>query len=166
MSSATRRCALSLAIACAAAALPAASAGAVPPTVEVEPFHEIEVIPAGAACDFEIMLEHDGTFVTTTYYERDGSPIRQLLRFGGHFTETYSANGRSLTTISVGPAHIDLVSAETAATGILRNITVPGAGVVYATAGRYVIVTATGEVLEFSGLDVPPGEEICAALAP
>ena len=166
MSSVTRRCALFLAIACVAVALPAASAGAVPPTVEIEPFHEVDVIPAGAACDFEITLEHDGTFVWTTYYDRDGSPIRQLLRFGEHFTETYSANGRSLTTISVGPAHIDLVSGETAATGVQRNVTVPGAGVVYATAGRYVIVTATGEVLEFSGLDVPAGEEICEALSP
>ena len=165
MISATRRCALGVAIACAAVALPAAPAGAAPPTVEVEPFHEVEVIPAGAACDFEITLEHDGTFVTTTYHDRDGSPIRQLVRFGEHFTETYSANGRSLTTISIGPAHVDLATGETVATGILRNVTVPGAGVVYATAGRYVIVSATGEVLDFSGLDVPPGEEICAALS-
>ena len=103
--------------------------------------------------------------MTTTYYDRDGSPIRQLVRFGEHFTETYSANGRSLTTISIGPAHVDLATGETVATGILRNVTVPGAGVVYATAGRYVIVSATGEVLDFSGLDVPPGEEICAALS-
>jgi hypothetical protein len=75
------------------------------------------------------------------------------------------ADGRSLTTISIGPAHIDLATGETTATGILRNITVPGAGVVYATAGRYVIVSATGEVLDFSGLDVPPGEEVCDALS-
>ena len=165
MISATRRVALGLAVACAAVALPAAPARALPPTVEVEPFHEVEVIPAGAACDFAITLEHDGTFVTTTFYDRDGSPIRQLLRFGEHFTETYSANGRSLTTISVGPAHVDLATGVTTATGILRNVTAPGVGVVYATAGRYVIVTATGEVLDFSGLDVPPGEEICAALS-
>jgi hypothetical protein len=163
MISATRRCAL--AVACALAALPAAPAAATPPTVEVEPFHEVEVIPAGAACDFEIILEHDGTFVTTTFYDRDGSPIRQLLRFGEHFTETYSANGRSLTTISIAPAHVDLATGETTATGNLRLITVPGAGVLYATAGHYVIVSATGEVLDFSGLDVPPGEEICAALS-
>ena len=57
MISATRRCALGVAIACAAVALPAAPAGAAPPTVEVEPFHEVEVIPAGAACDFEIILD-------------------------------------------------------------------------------------------------------------
>jgi hypothetical protein len=46
------------------------------------------------------------------------------------------------------------------------RVTVPGAGVVYATAGRYVIVTGAGEVLAFSGLDVPPGDELCAALSP
>jgi hypothetical protein len=61
-----------------------------------------------------------------------------------------------LTTISIAPAHVDLATGETAATGNLRLIAVSGVGVVYATAGRYVIVSATGDVLDFSGLDVPP----------
>ena len=62
-----------LAIACAAAALPVASAGATPPTVAVEPFHEVEVVPAGEACPFEVIIHHDGTFVTTTFYAGDGT---------------------------------------------------------------------------------------------
>jgi hypothetical protein len=159
----TRR--LAVLVACALGMLPVASAGATPPTVEVAPFHEVEVVPAGEVCAFEVVIHHDGTFVTTTYYDRDGTPIRQLIRFGEHFTETYSANGRSLTTISISPAHVDLSTETTTATGNQRHVTVPGVGVVYATAGRYVIVTGTGELLAFSGLDVPPGDEICAALS-
>jgi hypothetical protein len=52
----------------------------------------------GLRCDFTITIDHQGSFITTTYYDRDGTPIRELLRGGDHFTETYPANGRSLVT--------------------------------------------------------------------
>ena len=157
---------LAVVIVCAAAMLPVATAGATPPTVEVVPFHEVEVVRAGEVCSFDVTVHHDGTFVTTTFYDRDGTAIRRLIRFGEHFTETYSANGRSLSTISISPAHVDLTTAVTTATGNQRHVTVPGVGVVFATAGRYVFVLGTGEVLAFAGLDVAPGSELCAALAP
>lgn len=153
------------AVACAAAVLPVAPAAATAPAVDVAPFDDVEVVPAGAACDFAVTIHHRGTFVTTTFFDNAGTPVRRLIRFGEHFTETYSANGRSLSTISISPAHVDLAAGETTATGNQRHITVPGVAVVYATAGRYVIVTGTGEVLAFRGLDVAPGEELCAALA-
>jgi hypothetical protein len=165
MNPTARRFALAVAFTCAVTALPATPAAATPPTVEVEPFHLVEVVPAGAACAFDVTIEHDGTIVTTTFYDRDGTPVRQLIRWGEHFTETYSANGRSLTTISISPVHVDLATGQSTATGNQRHVTVPGVGVVFATAGHYVIVTETGEVLAFSGLDVPPGEELCAALS-
>ena len=164
MNPAARRFALALALTCAATALAAAPAAATPPTVVVEPFHEVEVVPAGAACAFDVTIEHDGTIVTTTFYDRDGTAVRRLIRWGEHFTETYSANGRSLTTISISPVHVDLATGQSTATGNERHVIVPGVGVVYATAGHYV-VTGTGEVLAFSGLDVPPGDELCAALS-
>lgn len=165
MNPTARRFALAVAFTCAVTALPATPAAATAPTVEVEPFHLVEVVPAGAACAFDVTIEHDGTIVTTTFYDRDGTPVRQLIRWGEHFTETYSANGRSLTTISISPVHVDLATGQSTATGNQRHVTVPGVGVVFATAGHYVIVTETGEVLAFSGLDVPPGEELCAALS-
>jgi hypothetical protein len=151
---------------CAAAALPAAAADAAAPSVDVEPFDAVEVVPAGEVCAFDVTIHHEGTFVTTTYYDRSGTPIRQLIRFGEHFTETYTANGRSLSTISISPAHVDLTTGVITATGNQRHVTVPGVGVVYATAGRYVLVMGTGEVLDFAGFDVPPGSELCEALSP
>ena len=160
---AARRFALA---ACVAAALPVASAAATPPTTVVEPFDEVEVVPAGAVCAFEVLVHHEGTQITTTFYDSDGTPIRRLIRWGEHFTETYSANGKSLTTISIAVAHVDLTTGHAAATGTQRHVTAPGFGLIYARSGRDVIVLGTGEVLSFSGVDVPPGSEICAALSP
>jgi len=165
MNPAARRFARVLACTCAVTVLAAVPAAATPPTVEVEPFHLVEVVPAGEACAFDVTIQHDGTMVTTTFYDRDGTPVRRLIRWGEHFTETYSANGRSLTTISIAPARIDLATGQVTATGNQRHVIVPGVGVVYATAGHYVFVLGTGEVLAFSGFDVPPGDEFCAALS-
>jgi hypothetical protein len=118
----------------------------------------VQVVAAGEVCAFEITIEHDGTIITTMSYDRDGGAVRRLVRFGEHFTESYSANGRSLSTVSIAPEHVDLAAGEVTVTGNQRHLTVPRVGVVYATAGRYVFVFGTGEVLAFSGLDVPsPG---------
>ena len=157
-----------LAAVCAMATLPVAAAGAVPPSTEVVPFDEIEVVEPGqgSPCSFAITIHHQGTFITTTFFGRDGTPIRRLLRSGGHFTETYSANGRSLRTVSPVPVHIDLITGEIVATGNQRHVIVPGIGPVYAQAGRYVLDPSTGEITSFSGLDIPPGDELCAALSP
>ena len=157
---------LAFLVVCAVTALPVTPAGATPPTVVVEPFDVVEVVPAGAACAFDVTIHHEGTITTTTFYDRDGTPMRELIRYGDHFAETYSANGKSLTTISVSPGHSDLTTGVTTGTGLQRHVIIPGAGVVYGTAGRYVFVTGVGDVLSFSGLDVPPGEELCAALSP
>ena len=96
-----------LAVAVIVATLPAASAGAAPPIVEVIPYDSIEVVAPGEPlvfgtnpCPFTVTLHHQGTFVYRTFFDRNGTPIRQLARSAG-FTETYSANGLSLSTISI-----------------------------------------------------------------
>src|SRR5215208_3133433 len=97
---------LAVAASCMVAALPVAEAAATPPTVEVSPFELIEVVGPGETLvygtnpsPFTVTIHHQGTFVTTTFFNREGTPIRQLGR-SADFTETYSANGRSLTTKS------------------------------------------------------------------
>jgi hypothetical protein len=167
-------CRLAVAAACSAAALPVASAGAMPPTVEVIPFEETEVVAPGEAlafgtnpCPFTITLHHQGTFVERTFFDRDGTPIRQLIRSAG-FTETYSANGRSLTTISVAPTRLEATDGELTAilgTGNQRHVIVPGVGPVLAQAGRFVIDPATGNLTAYYGLNIPAGSEFCAALS-
>jgi hypothetical protein len=168
---ATRR--IAVAAAGMAAALPLASAGATPPTVEVIPYDSTEVIAPGEplgfginACPFTVTLHHEGTFVYRTFFDRDGTPIRQLIR-SAQFTETYSANGRSLTTISVAPAHLRAADGELTitATGNQRHVIVPGFGPVLAQAGRFVVDPETGSLTAVYGLNIPAGSEFCAALS-
>ena len=130
------------------AALSAASAKAAPPSVEVMPFELIEVVAPGEPllfgtnpCPFTITIHHQGTFVATTFFDQDETPIRQLVRSEG-FTETYSANGRSLTTKSVAPVTVTIDPTSGgfifSGTGNQRHLTVPGVGLVLAQAGHQV----------------------------
>lgn len=162
-----------LAVAVIVATLPAASAGASPPILEVIPYDSIEVVAPGEPlgfdtnpCPFTVTLHHQGTFVYRTFFDRNGTPIRQLVRSAG-FTETYSANGRSLTTISVAPAHLRATDGELTivSTGNQRHVIVPGIGPVLAQAGRFEVDPNTGSLTAVFGLDIPAGSEFCAALA-
>jgi hypothetical protein len=169
---ATRR--FAVAVACTTAALPVALAGATPPAVEVIPYDATEVVAPGELlgldtnpCPFTVTLHHQGTFVYRTFFDHDGTPIRQLVR-SAHFTETYSANGRSLTTVSVAPAHLRATDGELTsivATGNLRHVIVPGVGPVLAQAGRFTVDPNTGSVTAAYGLNIPPGREFCMALS-
>jgi hypothetical protein len=172
--SAPLRFALCLLAAAAFALLPAA-AGATPPTVEVMPFELVEVVAPGEAlalgtnpCPFTVTIHHQGTFVTTTFFDRDGTPIRQLIR-SAHFTETYSADGRSLTTTSTATVliSIDQMTGEIliSGRGNQRHLTVPGVGLVLAQAGHFLI-DSEGNLIDVAGLNIPAGSEFCAALIP
>jgi hypothetical protein len=163
-----------VAAACTTAALPVAAAAATPPVVEVIPYDVTEVVAPGELlgfdtnpCPFTVTLHHQGTLVYRTFFDRAGTPTRQLVR-SAHFTETYSANGRSLTTVSVAPAHLAASGGELTAitaTGNLRHLIVPGVGPVLAQAGRFTVDPNTGAVTAVYGLNIPPGSEFCAALS-
>jgi hypothetical protein len=162
---------LALALSCSLAALPVASAAAMPPTVEVSPFELIEVVAPGETlvygtnpCPFTVTIHHEGTLVITTFFDRDGTPIRQLGR-SVDFTETYSANGLSLTTKSTASVLVNATDGELTFTGRgnQRHLTVPGMGPVLANAGRYV--SDFDGLVSASGLNIPAGSEFCAALS-
>ena len=159
---------------CVLAVLPVSSAGATRPTVELMTFELIEVVAPGETlvfgtnpCPFTITIHHEGTFVATTFFDRDGTPIRQLIR-SKDFTETYSANGRSLTTKSTNSVliTIDATTGEIILTGRgnQRHLIVPGVGPVLAQAGHFLI-DGNGNLIDVSGLNIPAGSEFCAALS-
>src|SRR5204863_7969570 len=104
----------------------------------------------------------------TTFFDREGTPIRQLVR-SEQFTETYSANDRSLTTKSTGSVllTIDPTTGEIVLTGRgnQRHLIVPGVGPVLAQAGHFLI-DSQGNLVDVSGLNIPAGSEFCAALSP
>lgn len=121
----------------------------------------------GAFSPFAVTIHHQCTFVTTTHFDAEGTPIRVLGR-SKSFPETYSANGRSISTKSVASVRIEATNDEITITGRgnQRHLHLPGVGLLLAQAGRFVIDPDTGVVISFSGLNIPAGSEFCAALSP
>jgi len=156
------------------AALSVASANAAPPSVEVTPYELTEIVAPGEPllfgtnpCPFTITIHHHGTFVATTFFDRNGTPIRQIVR-SEDFTETYSANGRSLTTKSTAVVTVTIDPATSGfiftGTGNQRHLTVPGVGLVLAQAGHQV-TDDQGNLISFTGLNIPAGSNFCSALS-
>jgi hypothetical protein len=116
---------------------------------------------------FDVTYHKQGTFYLTTHFDASGTPVRVFARSSaGGFVETYSANGEEISARSTAVAHLDLATNTLVGTGKQRHFIVPGVGIVYAQAGRFVIDFPDGGVVSVSGLDVPQGAEFCAALAP
>jgi hypothetical protein len=144
----------------------AAAALAAPPLRDTIIVDETFVHPVGSAdnpCPFELTYHNRGTFIVTTHVDADGTPVRQFAR-GTDFLETYSANGKEISSRTPATIHFDPATNILIGTGNQRHFIVPGAGVVYAQAGRFVIDAETGNLLSFSGLDIPISAEICGAL--
>lgn len=147
-----------------------ATVAATPPATETMVTDETFVLGAGTEenpCPFDLTYHNQGTFYITTYFDRSGTPVRvgAHSRAGG-FLETYSANGKELSARSTAVGHIDLATSTLVGTGNQRHFIVPGVGIVYAQAGRFVISFPDGAIISVSGLDVPQAAEFCAALAP
>jgi hypothetical protein len=140
---------------------------ATPPTTEPLSFDDTFVYAPGTdenPCSFVLTYHNVGTYLVTTHFDSSGVAVRQFAR-GVNFLETYSANGKAISSRTPASVHIDVATNTLVGTGNQRHFTVPGGGILYAQAGRVVIDLNTGEVSS-TGLNVPQGEEFCAALAP
>ena len=140
---------------------------ATPPTTEAISFDETFVYAPGTdenPCSFELTYHNEGTYLVTTHRDSSGAAVRQFAR-GIDFLETYSANGKAISSRTPASVHFDVATNTLVGTGNQRHFIVPGVGIVYAQAGRFVIDLATGEVSS-AGLDVPQSHDFCAALAP
>jgi hypothetical protein len=158
---------LTIILTATALAAPAAAL-ATPPETDTIVVDETFVYPVGSTdnpCPFELTYHNTGTFIVTTHLDADGTTVRQFAR-GTDFLETYSANGKGISSITPATIHFDPATNTLIGTGNQRHFIVPGAGVVYAQAGRFVIDLVTGELITSSGLDIPLGVEICTALTP
>ena len=158
---------LTIILTATALAAPAAAL-ATPPETDTIVVDDLFVYPVGSAdnpCPFELTYHNTGTFIVTTHLDADGTTVRQFAR-GTDFLETYSANGKEISSITPATIHFDPATNTLIGTGNQRHFIVPGAGVVYAQAGRFVIDLVTGELITSSGLDIPLGAEICTALTP
>jgi hypothetical protein len=158
---------LTILLTATALAAPAAAL-ATPPETDTIVVDETFVYPVGSTdnpCPFELTYHNSGTFIVTTHLDADGTTVRQFAR-GTDFLETYSANGKEISSITPATIHFDPATNTLVGTGNQRHFIVPGAGVVYAQAGRFVIDVVTGDLITSSGLDIPLDAEICTALTP
>ena len=140
---------------------------ATPPTTEPLVFDDTFVYAPGTdenPCSFELTYRNVGTYLVTTHFDSSGVAVRQFAR-GIDFLETYSANGKAIPSRTSASVHLDAATNTLVGTGNQRHFTVPGAGILYAQAGRFVIDLNTGTISS-TGLNVPQGDEFCSALAP
>jgi hypothetical protein len=91
-------------------------------------------------CPFEVTYRNQGTFFVTTFVDANGNTIRELDR-GACFLESYSANGKVISSKSPAMIHVDPATNTAVGTGNQRHFIVPGLGIVYAQADAVSAVT-------------------------
>jgi hypothetical protein len=150
-------------VATAAAVFPM-TANAQAPTVELVPVNDVQVFAgADSPCPFDITFTGTGTTKLTTYYDNNGTPIRQSVH--GALTHTIFSAWHTLVSNGPAPVHIDLSSGQMVDTGKEFAFHLPGDGIVFGQSGRFTLA-ADGSALSFVGHSVVDTAALCAALAP
>jgi hypothetical protein len=156
------RLAASAVVALALVVLGVAPALAVAPTIE----HQQFVRQINNSCpDFPIRSTFYVDRTVTTYYDADGTPIRQHIE--GNFPGEVAnlETGYTLPAENVRIIDVDLLTGESRSTGTNVRIWLPGGGTIQLTSGIQ-IRNGTGQIeFEAGRLDFPPTPELCAALA-
>ena len=104
-----------------------------------------------ALCGFPIVYTENGTFKEKTYYDGEGNPIKLILTNMSRYTETATANGKTLTTTWPSGFIVSFVNNTAAQFGLRAAYHVPGEGVVLLESGRVVFDLTTGDVLFTAG---------------
>jgi hypothetical protein len=155
------------------ASLCAASAQAAAPQQTVIPINDVFTVDD--ICPFPILETGQGTARIIDFVDQNGNTTRELDITPG-FRVTFTANGVTLSTVSVSVAHATFNgdSATISITGLSGHISIPGQGTLALSAGRIVaavtdddfdIVSMTG-TFSFGFGDLPPIEaQLCDALA-
>jgi len=141
--------ALFVLVALAVTALPASAAHPRPTTEVTTIDHETMV--DSTLCGFPITFTQNGNFKITTFYDDQGNPTKDILsNYNSRFTETATANGKSLVTNFPAVYITTYPSGAFVQVGLRAQYTVPGAGVVALDAGR-ISFSPTGDVLFEAG---------------
>ena len=152
-------------VAAAVAALAlAAPAAAAEPTREAFTLHRV-INPFVVCPGFKVAATFDITRETTTFFDRDGTPVMRIVRNEIVGTLTNPLTGSSLTTSGIRIFHYDLVTGELFTTGSNNVTQLPGGGVSIPGAGRLVF-DASGHLVEHDGpTSAEELAQVCAALA-
>jgi hypothetical protein len=145
-------------------ALSPAYAFAIPPTVETVTLHR-DLGVVGSCPGFEVTATFDPTRRITTFYNAEGTPIREQIHAEVPGTVTNAVTGKSLPTIGVRNITTDLLTGETKSTATNVHVVVPGQGTVQLAAGLFEIDGDGNLVKEVGRQDPPVTPALCAALA-
>ena len=115
--------------------------------------------------DFAVHLEIDVNRRITTFYDAEGTPIRQQIHAEVPGTVTNAVTGKSLPTTGVRNITVDLVTGEFKSTATNVHVVVPGQGTVQLAAGLFEIDGDGNLVKEVGRQDPPVTPALCAALA-
>lgn len=158
-------------VALALAAGTASTARAAAPTVEVVPIDASFSPPLlSAACGFTVTRHTHGTLTIRTFYDSNGSFVRELDQY--RLVDTLSANGKTLvgyTSQSITTRLRGDGSFTVAVAGTDFRVAVPGSGISFGSAGRLVLLFAADNT--FLGVEQDVGNiqgdfgALCQALA-
>jgi hypothetical protein len=137
---------------------------AIAPTVETVTLHR-DFGVVGSCPGFDVTATFDPTRRITTFYDADGTPIRQQIHAVVPGTVTNAVTGKSLPTTGVRNITVDLVTGEFKSTATNTHVIVPGQGTVQLAAGLLEIDTDGNLVKEVGRQDPPVTPALCAALA-
>ena len=130
---------LAIVIAALAVAVPAAAA---PPSVVIEQVDRTRTLPAGALCDFDVVLHSEGTSRTTTYTDQEGAFDRFAVHLSHWKTSfTNPATGGTIRTVLAGPVIVEALPDGRALVRIPGNdghFVVKGEGPIYTDNGLIV----------------------------
>jgi hypothetical protein len=117
----------------------------------------------GSCPGFDVTATFDPTRRITTFYNGEGTPIRQQIHAEVPGTVTNAVTGKSLPT--TGNITVDLVTGEFKSTATNTHVIVPGQGTVQLAAGLVEIDGDGNLVKEVGRQDPPVTSALCAALA-
>jgi hypothetical protein len=130
-------------------------------------------IPAGAECAFAVEVHAFGDIRQTEFFDQEGNLIRRLV-VSPTFRVSFTANGKSITTVSVAPTHITFNpdgSAVVTITGLQGHLIVGGGPPLAADVGRIVFffgegLMGPGEIIfEAGNFNLGPFPQLCDVLA-
>jgi hypothetical protein len=142
------------------------------PVVHVDETDTIPAAPRGP-CAFPIEVHVVGDARHTHFFDKRGNVIRELTVFS-RFRVTFSANGKSITTVSVASEHVKVNAdgtATVALTGLQGHLIVRGGRPLAADVGRVVFFFSGPEdeepdlVFQAGQFNDGPFPQLCDVLA-
>ena len=165
---------IALAVLALALALVTPTTAAADPPVVVEKQNTLtRDFPENPDCqqygsDFTYSEHFDVVRTVTQFLDNHGDVLREVLHIRFVGTATNDRTGKSLPVNGVRHLVFDLVAGTLTETGVLRHVTVPGAGLVLHDSGR-VVIRLDDESLRFEAgqhqLLTGDLSSFCAALA-